>query len=163
MERKDIRSNPQVIELRQDIRSILHRRLREAVEIVLKEELSAALGSGWHERSEGRRGHRNGPEQRQVTTAAGSQRLRVPRGRLVALDVSQREFRSEIVRRYARRTKEVDDATLGVYLAGGNARRIRKVLEPLLGTTHLSQSAVSWVVTRLTARFAAWKERDLSQ
>ncbi len=163
MERKDSTSDPQVIQLREDIRSILQRRLREAVEIVLEEELSAALGSGWYERSEGRRGYRNGSEERQVTTTAGSQRLRVPRGRLVGPDGSQREFRSEVLPRYARRTKEVDNAILGVYLAGGNARRIRKALQPLLGSEHLSKSAVSRVVTRLKGHFATWKDRDLSE
>ncbi len=84
-----------VVQLRQDIRSVLHQRLREAVEIVVEEELSAALGSGWYERTEGRRGYRNGSERRQVTTSAGSQTLRVPRGRLVTPDGSEEEFRSE--------------------------------------------------------------------
>ena len=161
-QKQDITSDAQVIQLRKDIRSALHRRLREAVEIVLEEELSSALGSGWYERSEGRRGYRNGSERRQITTSAGSQTLQVPRGRLVAPDGTQAEFRSEILPRYARRTKEVDEAILGVYLAGGNTRRIRKALEPLLGTTHLSRSAVSRVVARLKGHFAAWKERDLS-
>ena len=163
MERKeDTTPEPDVVQLRQDIRSVLHQRLREAVEIVLEEELSAALGSGWYERTEGRRGYRNGSERRQVTTSAGSQTLRVPRGRLVTPDGSEEEFRSEILPRYARRTKEVDDAILGVYLAGGNARRIRKALQRLLGKEHLSKSAVSRVVTRLKAHFAAWTARDLS-
>ena len=164
MEREqDITPEAQVLQVREDIRLSLHQRLREAVEIVLEEELSAALGSGWYERSEGRRGYRNGAERRQVTTSAGSQTLRVPRGRLTASDGSEREFRSEILPRYARRTKEVDDAILSVYLAGGNTRRIRKALQPLLGSEHLSKSAVSRVVARLKAHFTAWKERDLSE
>ena len=148
MERKqDTTPELDVVQLRQDIRSALQQRLREAVEIVLEEELSAALGSRWYERTEGRKGYRNGSERRQVTTSAGSQTLRVPRGRLVDPDGSEREFRSEILPRYARRTKEVDETILGVYLAGGNTRRIRKALEPLLGSEHLSKSAVSRVVT----------------
>jgi transposase-like protein len=161
-QQQDSTSDAQVVQLRQDIRSILRRRLREAVEIVLEEELSAALGSGWYERSEGRRGYRNGSETRRVTTAAGDQSIRVPRGRLVGADGSQQEFRSEILPRYARRTKQVDEAILSVYLAGGNSRRIRKALEPLLGSAHLSKSAVSRVVARLKSHFTAWKERSLS-
>jgi transposase-like protein len=162
-QQQDSTSDAQVIQLRQDVRSMLQRRFLEAVEIVLEEELSAALGSGWYERSQSRRGYRNGVEERTVTTATGSQTLQVPRGRLQEPDGSEREFRSEVLPRYARRTKEVDEAILGVYLAGGNARRIRKALEPLLGSANLSKSAVSRVVARLKAHFAAWKERDLSE
>ena len=57
------------------------------------------------------------------------------------------EFRSELLPRYARRTREVDEAILGTYLSGANSRRIRKALKPLLGEEHLSKSAVSRVVS----------------
>jgi transposase-like protein len=77
-------------------------------------------------------------------------------------DGSTTEFRSEILPRYARRTQEVDEAILGVYLAGGNSRRIRKALAPLLGEANLSKSSISRVVTRLKTLFAAWRIRDLS-
>ena len=70
-----------------------------------------------------------------MTTANGLQELDVPRGRLIDQDGNSREFRSEIVPRYARRT-------LAAYLAGVNTRRIRKVLSPLLGQAHLSKSAI---------------------
>jgi hypothetical protein len=36
----------------------------------------------------------------------------------------------------------VDEAILGAYLSGANSRRIRKVLEPLLGSEALSKSTV---------------------
>lgn len=63
--------------------------------------------------------------------------------------------------RYARRTREVDEALLGCYLAGANSRRIRTALKPLLGEQHLSKSAVSRVVARLKVLFATWQDRDL--
>ena len=158
---KDITPD-EVAQFRQDIRSLLGQRIRDAVEIVLEEELSAVLGSSWYERSETRRGYRNGSEERQVTTAVGSKTLRIPRGRVAHPDGSTSEFRSQILPRYARRTKDVDDAILGVYLAGGNSRRIRKALEPLLGKEHMSKSAISRVVGRLKGHFATWRQRDLS-
>ena len=65
--------------------------------------------------------------------------------------------------RYARRTREVDEAILGTYLSGANSRRIRKALEPLLGEEHLSKSAVSRVVSRLKERFEEWQNRALSE
>lgn len=151
-----------VVQLRRDIGIQLQRRVLEAIEIVLEEELTAALGSSRYERSPIRQGYRNGVEPRRITTAVGTQPVRVPRGRIVDADGRSREFRSEILPRYARRTREVDDAILGVYLAGGNSRRIRTALKPLLGSENLSKSSVSRIVARLKAYFAAWRERDLN-
>ena len=151
--KEDTTSATEVIRLRQDVGSLFRRRILEAVELVLEEELSAALGTDRYERSEGRRGYRNGHEQRQVTTEVGLQTVSVPRGRLVESDGSSREFRSEVLPLYARRTRRVDEAILGAYLAGANTRRIRKALEPLLGSKHLSKSAVSRVTARLKAQF----------
>ena len=152
-----------LLAFRQDIHKLLRRRVLEAMEIVLEEELSEALGSTRYERSDSRRGYRNGSEKRTVTTSLGAEAIEVPRGRVFKKDGETTEFQSELLPRYARRTQAVDDAILGVYLAGGNTRRIRKALEPLLGTKHLSKSAVSRVVARLKDLFAAWSERDLSE
>jgi transposase-like protein len=155
-------SREKVVAFRQDIQELVQRRLRQAVEAVLEEELSAALGSGWYERTPVRRGFRNGSEKRRITTRAGTRELGVPRGRILAADGSTREFRSELLSRYARRTAEVDEAILACYLSGANSRRIRKALAPLLGHEHLSKSAVSRVVARLKELFAAWSSRELS-
>jgi transposase-like protein len=153
----------QVVQFRLDIRRLLQTRLREAVELVLEEELSSALGAPRYERLEGRLGYRNGVEERSITTGTGTRKVRVPRGRVVAKDGATEEFRSELLPRYARRTEEVDSAILSCYLAGANSRRIRKALEPLLGEEHLSKSAVSRVVVRLKKLFESWQQRDLSQ
>jgi transposase-like protein len=152
----------EAVRFRREILERLRGKVREAIEVVLEEELVEILGSERYERSEGRRGYRNGVQERTVTTALGARKLRIPRGRVVAEDGATTEFRSEILPRYARRTREVDEAILGVYLAGTNSRRIRKALEPLLGTTNLSKSAVSRVVARLKALFEAWSLRDLA-
>ena len=152
-----------LVAFRQNVHKLLRRRVLEAMEIVLEEELSEAMGSTRYERSESRRGYRNGTEKRTVTTSLGAEEIEIPRGRVFKADGKTTEFQSELLPRYARRTQAVDDAVLGVYLAGGNSRRIRKALEPLLGTKHLSKSAVSRVVSRLKDLFATWSERDLSE
>lgn len=152
-----------VIRLRQNIQDLLRRRVLEAVESALEEELTEALGSGRYERSPARQGYRNGHDRRRITTAVGTQELDVPRGRVVGEDGTPEEFRSEILPRYQRRTREVDEAILGAYLSGANTRRVRKALEPLLGGDHLSKSAVSRVVSRLKEQFAQWRSRDLSE
>lgn len=152
----------EAVRFRQDIHDRIRIKTREAIETVLEEELTAALGSEAYERSDDRRGYRNGVQVRTITAEGGSREVQIPRGRLIDDEGTTSEFRSEILPRYARRTKEVDEAVLGVYLAGANSRRIRKALEPLLGSVNLSKSAVSRVVGRLKALFEAWSYRDLS-
>ena len=153
----------EVLRLRQSIQTQMRRRILEAIELVLEEELTEALGTGRYERGDARCGYRNGHQTRRITMAVGTQTLEVPRGRIVDADGSSREFRSEALPRYARRTREVDEAILGAYLAGANTRRIRKALAPLLGEEHLSKSAVSRVASRLKELFRRWSERDVSQ
>jgi transposase-like protein len=103
-------SEAEVIRLRQNIWDLLHRRVLEAVETVLEAELTQALGIGRYQRSEERRGYRNGHETRRITTELGPQTLEVPRGRIVEGNGGTREFRSEVLPRYARRTRKVDEA-----------------------------------------------------
>jgi transposase-like protein len=155
-------SSTPLLQFRRDIEVQFRHHIREALEVSLTEEIAAALGSGRHERTDQRRGYRHGVMERTVTTAEGTQRLTVPRGRLIADDGPATEFRSRLLPRYARRMREIDDAILGCYLGGINSRRIRTALKPLLGERHLSKSAVSRIVGRLKALFTTWQDRDLT-
>ena len=151
-----------ILEFRQDIEAQLRRHIREALDVSLREELAAALHANRHERNEGRCGYRNGTTERTITTATGTRVITVPRGRMTDTDGTTREFHSQLVRRYARRTEDVDDAILRCYLGGINSRRIRTALQPLLGPVHLSRSAVSRIVSRLKTLFTSWQERSLT-
>jgi putative transposase len=151
-----------ILQFRQDIEAQFRRHIREAIEVSLTEELAAALGSNRHERTDDRRGYRNGTTERTVTTSGGTRTITVPRGRVVAADGTTEEFHSRLLPRYARRTRSVDEAILGCYLGGVNSRRMKTALKPLLGDAHLSKSAVSRIVGRLKALFATWQRRDLS-
>lgn len=152
----------EAVRFRQEVQARLRAKVREAIEATLAEELAIALGTKRYERGEERRGYRNGVQRRTITTEYGARELLIPRGRVLREDGTSSEFRSEILPRYARRTKQVDEAILGCYLAGANSRRIRKAVEPLLGSSNLSKSAVSRVVARLKGLFEAWSHRDLS-
>src|SRR2546422_6181039 len=55
-----------------------------------------------------------------ITTSDSLRELQVPRGRQ---EDGTKEFRSQLLPRYARRTRDVDAAILGSYLAGANSRR----------------------------------------
>ena len=157
-------SKESVSEYREFVQLRLRKRVLEAIEVVLEEEVDQALGCGSYERAEDRRGYRNGAETRRVTMSVGTRELRVPRARVRDEETGETtEFRSELLPRYARRTHEVDEAILGTYLSGANSRRIRKALKPLFGEEHLSKSTVSRVVSRLKERFEEWQNRALSE
>ena len=161
--RKGITDKGEVVEFPYDLMEQIQLRAREAIEVCVREELDAALGSKRYERGEERRGYRNGFQERVITTTAGSRSLRLPRARIEQPDGSTREFHSQLLAPYARRTRQIDDTIICTYLSGANSRRIRKALGPLLGEANLSKSAVARVVGRLKELFETWQQRDLSQ
>jgi putative transposase len=72
------------------------------------------------------------------------------------------EWTSTILPRYHRRLRAVNEAIVATYLAGGNTRRIRGALQPLLKDAPLSKSAVSRVVATLKDGLEAWRTRSLA-
>lgn len=136
--------------------------LRTLVERLIREELSEALGAERYERTVERRGYQHSPRERTITTGLGPVTLTVPRGRLFTSESGSVEWRSELLPRYARRTREVDAALAGLYLSGTNTRRVKQALKPLLKGAPLSKSAVSRVVTGLKDQYETWRARDLS-
>ena len=141
----------------------MRRRIRDTIEMVVEEELEAALGAGPSARvGEMRQGYRHGTRERTLTTSLGPTSIAMPRARIRQKDGRTTEWRSATVCRYQRRTTRVDEAILGVYLAGGNTRRIKGALAPLLRGGPLSKDAVSRLVGRLREDFATWRSRDLA-
>jgi len=146
-----------------DLETLIRGRIRDAIVEILDEELESALGAGGHERTADRKGYRHGSlPPRVLMTAFGPEEVEVPRGRLKT-ETGTQEFRSQLVRRYERRTRRLDAALLSSYLAGANTRKIRLVLQPLVEGTALSRSAVSRLAKRLHTLFETWRTRDLSQ
>jgi transposase-like protein len=153
----NVRWNPETLE------AAIRERVRATIEVVLEQELEAALGAEPSARvADQRRGYRHGHRTRVLTTSVGPTTVAVPRARLQTGGGST-EWRSETLPRYQRRTARVDQAILGVYLAGGNSRRIRGALAPLLRGGPLSKDAVSRLVGRLAEDFATWRQRDLAE
>lgn len=139
----------------------LRRELRAQVERMIREELAEALGAERYERTAERRGYQHSPRERTITTGLGAVPLTMPRGRLFTGEGTE-EWRSELLPRYARRTREVDAALAGLYLSGTNTRRVKQALRPLLKGAPLSKSAVSRVVAGLKDQYETWRSRDLS-
>ncbi len=137
--------------------------MRALVERLIREELVAALGAGPYERTVERRGYQHSPRERTITTGLGPVTLTVPRGRLFTAPAGEsEEWQSQLLPRYARRTREVDAALAGLYLSGTNTRRVKLALRPLLKGAPLSKSAVSRVVAGLKEQYETWRLRSLS-
>ena len=145
------------------IEAEMRQRVRETIEAIVHEELEAALGARKSARvGETRSGYRHGSRERTLTTSLGPATIAMPRARVRSTDGAMSEWRSETVGRYQRRTARVDEAILGVYLAGTNTRRIKGALAPLLCGGPLSKDAVSRLVGRLRDDFETWRSRDLA-
>jgi transposase-like protein len=140
---------------------LIHQQVRVAIETAVDEELRAALGTTPYERSEVRRGYRNGIKTRTLTGPTGPVALTVPRATLFRV-AGAKEWTSAIIPRYQRRMPEVNEAVVATYLAGGNTRRIRGALQPLLKAAPLSKSAVSRVLATLKGGLEAWRTRSLA-
>lgn len=139
----------------------LRSKIRETIEQLFDEELTAALEAGDGERVETRKGYRHGfSDPREISTSFGKSVVRLRRGR-VNVNGKKKEWHSTMLPRYARRAIAVDQAIIGIYVAGANTRRIKTALRPLLRGTPLSKSSVSRMIQRLKEWFEAWRTQSL--
>jgi putative transposase len=141
--------------------ALIHEAVRRVIEVAVEEELTAALGAVRYARDVSRGGYRNGRRPRALTGPPGPLALTLPRAMLFTPTGTQ-EWRSVLVPRYQRRLREVNEAVIATYLAGGNTRRLRGALAPLLKAAPLSRSAVSRIVGTLKAQLEAWRTRSLA-
>src|SRR3989440_865290 len=139
---------------------LIHQHVRAAIETAVSEELRAALWTSPYERRDVRRGYRNGVRERTLTGPTGPVALTLPRATLFSGAGDVKEWTSRIVPRYQRRMREVNEAVIATYLAGGNQRRIRGALHPLLRAAPLSKRVVSRIVATLKDGLTAWTTRS---
>jgi transposase-like protein len=140
---------------------LIHTAVRRAIEVAVDVELTTALGATRYARCGSRCGYRNGTKPRMLTGPTGPLALTVPRA-TVFTPAGSREWASTLLPRYQRRLREVNEAVVATYLAGGNTRRLRGALSPLLKAAPLSKSAVSRIVGTLKAELETWRTRSLA-
>ena len=98
------------------LEELMRERIRATIEAIVDEELKGALGVAPSQRvGSVRAGYRHGKRQRTLTTSLGATTIAMPRARIEDDDRRRREWRSQIISRYQRRTERVDEAILGVY------------------------------------------------
>src|ERR1700741_3658754 len=83
----------------------LEERMRATIEAIVDEELKGALGAAPSQRVGAvRGGYRHGKRLRTLTTSLGATTITMPRARIEDDEGRRREWRSQIIPRYQRRT-----------------------------------------------------------
>jgi len=137
----------------------LRGRIRGFIEELVEQELTEALGRRRHERG-GVAGHRHGHRERRLTGSFGPVEIAVPRARLHAGDGVTREWRSTVLPRYARMTRQVEALIAGAYLAGTNTRRVGRALGALFRGA-VGKDVVSRTWRKVKTDWEAWCRRGL--
>jgi putative transposase len=133
--------------------------LREIVQKVLQEVLEAEMtehiGAAPHERTDARKGHRNGHKPRTLRTWVGPLNLLVPQDR-------EGTFSTRLFCRYQRNEKALVLALMEMYLEGVSTRKVKDITEELCGTS-FSKSLLSSLAGRLDSELRAWRDRPLGK
>src|ERR1039457_5292669 len=111
------------------LEELMRERIRATIEIIVDEELEAALGAGRSQRvGSVRAGYRHGKRERALTTSLGATTIALPRARIEDAQGQRREWRSRMIPRYQRRTERVDEAILGVATKNSECAEKSRVL-----------------------------------
>jgi putative transposase len=126
---------------------------RQALEEIIEDQMAAAVDR-YLDRLEAddAADRRNGYYRRHLLTELGDIELAVPRTR--------RYSPVEVIRAYARRTREIDRVILAGFVLGLSTRKVGETLLALLGRS-VSPSTVSQVAKTLDAAVAAFHRRPL--
>jgi hypothetical protein len=106
-------------------------------------------------------GHRHGSRMRTLTGTFGKTEIAVPRAGLNTSDGKTKEWKSQSLRAYQRRTLAADALIAGTYLAGTNTRRVRRALHSLFGGA-VGKDIVSRVWRKVKSDWDAWNTRSLA-
>lgn len=130
---------------------------RFLMEGFLEYEVEHFLGAHRYQRVEARIGYRNGfyPRKTLVTDAFGELNgFKVPRVRGAV-------FKSRILHRYQRHTKEIWQAILTMYINGQSVRRVSKTLHKLFGID-MSRSTISEMLQKTQEKLDSWRRQPIT-
>jgi len=137
----------------EDISEHTLRMVKAILESSLEEELLEFLRASRYQRTEVRKGWRNGSYEKSLYTRFGVIKdLRVPRAR--------ESYPSRIIPRYQRRQNEVDEMIRGMFLAGVSTRRVGEILGKIKGE-QVSAQTVSRISSSLDTEVHLFQNRPL--
>ena len=127
--------------------------VQRVVQEMLEAEMTEHIGAAPYERTDARKGQRNGHKPRALRTRVGTLNLLVPQDR-------EGNFSTRLFSRYQRNEKALCLALMEMYVEGVSTRRVKDITEELCGTS-FSKSLVSSLAGSLDAELKAWRERRL--
>jgi putative transposase len=136
-----------------DIDERIMKMVRTLLETSLESELLEELQASPYQRTEVRKGYRNGYYERDLYSQYGViKALRIPR--------SRDGFNSQIIPRYQRKVKRIDQMVRNMFLAGVSMRRVGEVLSNLWERS-ISAQTVSRICKSLDREVTAFHRRIL--
>ena len=133
------------------LRNIVQRALQQLLD--LEAEITEHVGAAPYERTESRKGQRNGYKPRKLKTRVGTLELLVPQDR-------EGTFSTQLFARYQRNEKALVLALMEMYVEGVSTRKVGEVTEELCGTS-FSKSLISELAGNLDSELEAWRSRPL--
>jgi putative transposase len=127
----------------------------QLIEQLLEAEMQAHLAAGWNQRTQSRRGYRNGHYRRWLRTPHGVLQVAVPRCRQGRLDCSA------IFDRYQRRIADVERVLRHAYLLGTSTRATAELAEQVFGGC-VSHQTISRLLRWLDGQLAAWRNQPIA-
>lgn len=135
-------------------RDSLRKSVQLLVRSVLEEEVERFIGAGRYERSEGRRGSRNGSKARTMQTSVGRLEFEVPQ-------VREGGFRTEVFDKWQRSERALVVAVQEMYVQGVSTRKVSAVLEQM-GGAQMSAASVSRCAAELDEQVQKFRMRPLN-
>lgn len=123
---------------------------------VMEAEIERHLGAERHERTEQRRGHRNGYKRRSLKTRIGELALQVPQARGVE------PYSPMLFAKWERSERALLAACAEMYFMGVSTRKVKAVLQKM-GGFELSASTVSCVASELDEKLTEFRQRRLDE
>lgn len=127
--------------------------LESVLNQILQAQATEQLKAEPYERTNERKGYRNGTYPHQLTTRVGTITLRVPRFR-------NGLFSTEMFARYQRSEQALVLTLMEMVINGVSTRKVSQITEELCGT-EFSKSTVSDLCKKLDPLVIAWNNRDL--
>jgi len=130
--------------------------LKRLIKTTMEVEVQDLIGSAPWKHNPRRLSYRNGHYDRGLLTSFGYLAgLSVPR-------IRDGGIKFKVLKRYERRTKDVDELVLGMFLNGVSTRRVEEVLRPLVGSRSVSAGLVSKITKVLDKRVERFHCRRLA-
>ncbi len=129
--------------------------LQEMVNRVMDAEAAEHLNAGHYQRTDSRRGHRNGSKPRKLSTRVGRLDLSVPQVR------GCEPYQPSMFSRFQRSERALLATCAEMYFQGVSTRNVQRVLNTMCDC-NISSSTVSCITADLDAKISPFRKRKLN-